>query len=396
MQDSTVLVVNAGSSSLKVKVFPQELSVVVERIGGDSRARASFGTLEPGPLARHDEALEAVLAALDPLVARASIEGVGHRVVHGGMRYSRPVLIDDGVEAAILELAELAPLHNPANLEGIRAARRALPGARHVAVFDTAFHATLPRRAYLYGLPMSFYRERRIRRYGFHGPSHDYVTQRAARLLGRARTDLKIVSLHLGNGASAAAVDRGVSVDTSMGLTPLEGLLMGTRAGDVDPGVLLQLLRQEMSVGELDDLLNRRSGLAGMSGVSNDMRDVRRAAEDGNGDARAALEVFAYRVRKVVGAYAAAMGGLDAVVFTGGIGENDAVARAESLAGLGFLGVSVDPERNRRGSGVISPDGGAVVVLVVPTDEERMIADATVDAAGLGGGEPDANEGATA
>ena len=311
---------------------------------------------------------------------------MGHRVVHGGMRFSKPVRIDEQVESIVEELAALAPLHNPANLEGIRAARALLPDVPQVAVFDTAFHAGMPARAFLFGLPAELYREQRIRRYGFHGTSHDYVTERAAELLGRPRQALKLVSLHLGNGASAAAVDGGRSIDTSMGFTPLDGLLMGTRSGAVDPGVLLHLLRGGMALDELDDLLNRRSGLLGLSGVSNDMRDVRAAADRGDADARAAVEVFSYRIAKTIGAYAAAMGGLDGIVFTGGIGENDARVRAESVASLGFLGVRLDPARNAAHGPRIGAEGAPVEVLVVPTDEERRIADATRRVAGLDSG----------
>ncbi len=383
MADPTVLVVNAGSSSLKAKVLPSGQALNVERIGGQSHVIASFGEVPTRPLADHAEAFAVVLDALEREVPRSTLRAVGHRVVHGGMRYSRPVLITDAVEAVIEQLAPLAPLHNPANLQGIRAARGALPGIPHVAVFDTAFHATMPRRAYLMGLPMAYERERSVRRYGFHGTSHDYVSERAAALLGRPRTTLKIVSLHLGNGASAAAVDGGRSVDTSMGFTPLDGLLMGTRSGSVDPGALLHLLHGGMTVDELDALLNRESGLLGLSGVSNDMRDVRQAADGGNSDAAAALEVFAYRITKVVGGYAAAMGGLDAVVFTGGIGEHDAHVRRESMAPLAFLGIHLDPVLNARHASVISADPSAVAVLVVPTDEEAMIARATGEAAGL-------------
>ncbi len=300
------------------------------------------------------------------------------------MRFSRPVLIDAAVERIVGELSSLAPLHNPANLEGIRAARALLPDVPHVAVFDTAFHSGMPARAFLFGLPIGLYRERRIRRYGFHGTSHDFVTDHAAALLGRPREALKLVSLHLGNGASAAAVAGGRSIDTSMGFTPLDGLLMGTRSGTLDPGVLLHLLRGGMDLDDLDRLLNRESGLLGLSGVSNDMRDVRAAAEGGDPDARGALEVFAYRITKTVGAYAAAMGGLDAIVFTGGIGENDARMRQESMAGLGFLGVRLDEGRNAGHAERISADDASVAVLVVPTDEERMIARATAELAGLG------------
>jgi acetate kinase len=384
MQEPGVLVVNAGSSSLKVKLFPAGDAVLVERIGEASRFVTSFSAGSARAVRHHGEALRLVLEVLEDRLPEGGIAAVGHRVVHGGERYSRPVLIDDTVEAMIDELAELAPLHNPANLAGIRAARALLPGVPQVAVFDTAFHADMPRRAYLFGLPMAAFRERRIRRYGFHGTSHDYVSLCAAAELGRPRSALKLVSLHLGNGASAAAIAGGRSVDTSMGFTPLDGLLMGTRSGEVDPGVLIHLLRGGLDVEGLDGMLNRESGLLGLSGVSNDMRDVRRAADAGNEDARAALEVFAYRIAKTVGAYAAAMGGLDAIVFTGGIGENDARIREESLAGLGFLGVCLDPERNARHATRIAAEGAVVEVLVIPTDEERMIATATAEAAGLG------------
>jgi len=384
MHEASVLVVNAGSSSLKVKLFPAGDAVLVERIGGDSNLVASFAAARSVQVARHDEALRLVLDVLEDRLPPGGIRAVGHRVVHGGMRFTRPVLIDGAVERIVDELSILAPLHNPANLEGIRAARSLLAGVPHVAVFDTAFHAGMPARAFLFGLPIELYRGRRIRRYGFHGTSHDFVSERAAALLGRPRDGLKIVSLHLGNGASAAAVAGGRSIDTSMGFTPLDGLLMGTRCGELDPGVLLHLMRGGMDVDRVDRLLNRESGLLGLSGVSNDMRDVRAAAEGGNEDARGALEVFAYRIRKTVGAYAAAMGGLDAVVFTGGIGEHDARIREESMAGLGFLGVRLDDRRNAVHEERISTDDASVAVLVVPTDEERMIARATAELAGLG------------
>ena len=359
-----VLVVNAGSSSLKLKTYPQGGAVTVERLTHRGA---------------HGDALEAGLRSLgDGTSYQPSV--VGHRVVHGGTRFTAPTLVTDDVLAGIAELEALAPLHNPANLEALRAALALMPDAVHVAVFDTAFHATLPRRAYLYGLSLSF-AQRGLRRYGFHGTSHDYVSREAGRLLGRARDDLKIVTLHLGNGASGAAVDRGEVVDTSMGFTPLEGLLMGTRSGDVDPGLLLHLLREGMSEAELNELLNRGSGLAGMSGVGNDMRDVRAAAEAGSEAAMAALELYAYRVRKLIASYAAAMGGLDAVVFTAGVGENDHLIRAEAVSGLGFLGIELDDAANRAGGPVISTPGSRVSVLVVPTDEESVIAGQAVEAA---------------
>lgn len=358
-----VLVVNAGSSSLKLKAYPGGRSYVAERL----QVQGS-----------HGEALEDGLLSIGGSNYAPGV--VGHRIVHGGTRFTAPTPVTDEVLAGIEQLAELAPLHNPANLEALRAALRLVPDAVHVAVFDTAFHATLPRRAYLYGLPPS-YAARGLRRYGFHGTSHDYVSREAAKLLGRRRSDLRLVTLHLGNGASGAAVDRGVVIDTSMGFTPLEGLLMGTRSGDIDPGLVLRLLREGMSEQDLGELLNRGSGLAGMSGVSNDMRDVRAAAEAGSEDARAALEVYAYRIRKLIGAYAAAMGGLDAVVFTAGVGENDHRIRAEVVEGLGFLGVQLDAQLNEAGGPVVSSSSSAVAVLVVPTDEESVIASQAAEVA---------------
>ena len=370
----TTLVVNAGSSSLKLKLLPHGDAVVVERIGGAATVRRGGEVLSTQPIARHDDALEQALAALRPGGDLPRVEVVGHRVVHGGERYSEAVVVDDAVVAEVEELTALAPLHNPANLAAMRAARRLVPDPPHVAVFDTAFHASLPAHAFLFGLPFDLYRDHGIRRYGFHGPSHDYVTRRGAELLGKPRDTLRIVSLHLGNGASAAAVDRGRCVDTTMGFTPLDGLLMGTRCGDLDPGVVLHLLRDGRSLDEVDELLNKRSGLLGLSGVSNDMRDVHAAADEGGERARHALAVFGYRVKKTVGAFLAAMGGLDAVIFTGGIGENDARIRSASLAGLEGLGIALDAEANRAGGPSVHAADSRVAVLVVPTDEEAMIA----------------------
>lgn len=383
-QSEHVLVVNAGSSSLKVKALPRGHWVRIERVGGDSTAVSDRGDLTSGRLADQSQALAFALAELSDRVDPTAPSVVGHRMVHGGTSFTEPTKIDDEVERELDRLSPLAPLHNPANLEAVRAARRQLPRAVHVAVFDTAFHATLPPRAHLYGLPLSYARDMGLRRYGFHGTSHDYVTRRAAEVLGEPRSRLRIVSLHLGNGASATAVAGGRSVDTSMGFTPLEGLLMGTRSGDIDPGLVLHLLRGGSSVAEVDDLLNRRSGLLGMSGVSNDMRDVRAAAAAGNEDAEAALEVFGYRLRKTIGAYAAAMGGIDAVVFTGGIGENDAAAREAATSGLEFLGIALDHEANRAGRTIVSGPASRVRVLVIKTDEEALIAQQALAAAGRG------------
>jgi acetate kinase len=372
--NSVVLVVNAGSSSLKVKVLPQNLSLLVERIGGQSKVKASFTTVEDRAVKNHNEALRVCLEALSSQLDLRNVQLVAHRLVHGGERYTQPVVLDDAVIADVEGLAHLAPLHNPANLEGIRAARHLLPQATHVAVFDTAFHATLLAKAFLYGLPRKLY-EQGIRKYGFHGSSHDYVTRQAATVLGKSRETLKIISLHLGNGASAAAVKHGKSIDTTMGLTPLDGLLMGTRTGEIDPGVLLHLLRNGLGLPDLDSLLNKQSGLLGLSGVSNDMRDVRQAATSGNTQAKEALEVFCYRITKVIGSYAAAMGGLDALVFTGGIGENDTLTRAESLQDLEFLGLELDQAKNQANETVISTDSSRVKILVIRTDEEAMMAE---------------------
>ena len=393
---STVLVVNAGSSSLKVKLVPQGWSGLVERIGGDAEARVSSDEVPSDAVENHEDAFRVLLERLSSHTLE-TVTAVGHRVVHGGERYTEPTLLTDEVVDDLEALVPLAPLHNPANLAGVRAARRLLPHVPQVAVFDTAFHATLPPRAFLYGLPLEFYTEQGIRRYGFHGTSHDYVTRRAAELLGRSRADLRLVSLHLGNGSSAAAVAGGRSVDTSMGFTPLAGLLMGTRTGDIDPGVLFYLLQNGMDAGELDTLLNKRSGLLGLSGVSNDMRDVRRAARAGDKAARAAVAVFCYRIRKTIGAYAATMGGLDAVIFTGGIGENDPDTREESVAGLEFLGLTLDQVKNlevkNRAGGEggtgrdISAAGSLVKTLVVPTDEEGEIARATLELLRAGKGQ---------
>lgn len=357
-----VLVLNAGSSSLKYEVLDLASGArdggIVERIG------------EPGGVADHTAAVRSALASLG-----AAPDAVGHRVVHGGTRFSAPTLIDDAVESAIEELATLAPLHNPPGLAGIRAAREVLPDVPHVAVFDTAFHATLPDHASTYAISRSVADELGLRRYGFHGTSFQSVSRGAAEFLGRPLDELRMIVLHLGNGASACAISGGVSIDTSMGLTPLEGLVMGTRSGDVDPGLLLHLARLGWTPDEIDTLLNRQSGLAGLAG-SNDLRDV---AAAGNPEAELAIEVMLHRLRKYVGAYAAELGGLDALVFTAGIGENAGWLRARAVERLGFLGLHVDPGRNATGTSRrrISPDGAPVDILVIPTDEELEIATQT-------------------
>jgi len=299
-------------------------------------------------------------------------------VVHAGERFDRSMMLDPEVESGIRECVELAPLHNPHNLRGIEAARRLLPDIPQAAVFDTAFHRTMPARAYLYGLPYVLYQRHAVRRYGFHGTSHRYVAWRAAALLGQPRERLRLVTCHLGNGASVCAIDRGHSVDTSMGFTPLEGLLMGTRSGDLDPSVVFFLMHKEdLDERQVMALLNKHSGLQGVSGLSNDMRELLAREHDGHERASLAIEMFCYRVRKYVAAYAGALGGLDAVVFTGGIGEHAPPIRERSLAGLGFMGIAVDEGRNLGAvgkEGEISPSGAAVRVLVIPTNEELVIA----------------------
>lgn len=363
----SVLVLNFGSSSLKYRLVdldrPEPLaSGLVERIG------------EPGGVADHQAAMSTALDELDV----AGTEVVAHRVVHGGARFADPVLIDDEVLAEVRSLSVLAPLHNPVNLVGIEAARRALPDLPHVAVFDTAFHQTLPPHAYTYAVPREWATRHGVRRYGFHGTSHAFVSRAAARWLGRSPEEVNVIVLHLGNGASATAVERGRSVDTSMGLTPLEGLVMGTRSGDVDPALVGHLRRTAgLEAEEIDRLLNTGSGLKGLAGVS-DLREVHARVEAGDAAAERALEVYCYRIRKYVGAYLAVLGRADAIVFTAGVGQNDPIVRARSLAGLERLGIRVDEERNRaasRDARAISPPDAEVAVLVVPTDEEREMAE---------------------
>ncbi|MBG6106513.1 acetate/propionate family kinase [Frigoribacterium sp. CG_9.8] len=363
-----IFVVNSGSSSIKYQLIDVEteevaLSGLIERIG------------EPGSgTADHEAGMRQVL---EKLGSATQIVAVGHRVVHGGSTFDRATLVTAEVESQIDELSALAPLHNPANLQGIRAARKALADVPHVAVFDTAFHQTLPAAAYTYAIDAGLAEKYRVRRYGFHGTSHKYVSEQAAIFLDRPLSELKTIVLHLGNGASVAAIDGGVSVETSMGMTPLEGLVMGTRSGDVDPAVLIHLHREAgLGFDELDTLLNRKSGLLGLTG-SGDMRDVQDAASRGDATAEAALAVYRHRVRRYIGAYIAHLGGLDALVFTAGVGENNVLLRRRTLAGLEFLGISVDPDRNElvsRAARFISPHGSPVAVLVIPTNEELEIA----------------------
>lgn len=399
-----VLVLNLGSSSIKYAVFEggaRRLGGLVERIGtGDARlahagpagkverqlgaADHAAGLEAAIELVKHPE--HGAIARLEDLVA------AGHRVVHGGVRFTEATVVDAEVKAELEKLSALAPLHNPVNIKGIELCERLLPpGVLQVAVFDTAFHMTMPEHAYRYALPKAFADAEQLRRFGFHGTSHKYVSETATAFLGEAQGALKLVTCHLGNGASIAAVDHGRSVDTSMGLTPLEGLVMGTRSGDVDPGVLLHLLRRGLSGADIDRMLNKESGLLGLSGLTSDMRELERAADAGHAGALLAIQVFCYRVRKYVGAYAAAMDGLDAIVFTGGIGENGDGVRSRICAGLSFLGVELDEAQNRGSvkaaerARIVSSGRSRVRVLVVPTDEEAMIAAETVRALGRSG-----------
>jgi len=388
-----VLVINAGSSSLKYQLLDTNTQEVMakglcERIGIDGK----FTYKAPGKetidakdvaMPTHSEAIQAVLDALvDPangvVGSMKEIEAVGHRVVHGGETFASSVKIDGKVMAALEECIPLAPLHNPANITGIKACSKVMgPDVPQVAVFDTAFHQTMPPVAYTYALPYEYYQQDKVRRYGFHGTSHKYVTQRAADMLGKPIESLKLISCHLGNGSSIAAVCHGKSVDTSMGFTPLAGLPMGTRSGDLDAGILEFLMNKYgMDIKEMLNVLNKKSGVQGVSGVSSDFRDLGAAAEQGNTRAGLALDMFSYGVKKYIGAYAAAMGGVDAIIFTAGVGENDAQQRMAIASGLEFMGVKMDGDANnvRGKEAIISAIDSKVKVLLIPTNEELMIA----------------------
>ncbi|MGD8194419.1 acetate/propionate family kinase [Herbiconiux sp. P18] len=386
---SAILVVNSGSSSFKYQLIEMDTEEVlasglVERIGeeaGHAKHSTSSGAWESDdPIADHTAGFAAMLASFQehgPSLDEHPLAAVGHRVVHGGKRFHEATVVTDLVKINIEDLSELAPLHNPANLAGIDAAQKAFPAVPQVAVFDTAFHQTLAPAAYTYAIDATLADRQRVRRYGFHGTSHKYVAGAAAEFLGRDVEELKLIVLHLGNGASVCAIDGGRSVETSMGMTPLEGLVMGTRSGDLDPAVLFHLHRKTgMGFAELDELLNRKSGLLGLSGKG-DMRDVQKAAASGDAAAQLALEVYLHRIRGYVGSYYAQLGHLDAIVFTAGVGENNPLVRAGSLSGLGELGIEVDAGLNEAaGSGArtISPATSRVQVLVMPTDEELEIA----------------------
>jgi acetate kinase (EC 2.7.2.1) len=383
----TVLVINSGSSSIKYQLIDPDTAEslangLVERIGEDKGTIAHTYGGEKNTfserIADHGAGLRRVIEICDeigPDLASSGVVAVGHRVVQGGAYFATATAVDDDVLERITELIPLAPLHNPANVKGIEVARELLPDVPHVAVFDTAFFRGLPKAAATYALDREIARKLSIRRYGFHGTSHQYVSQAVAEMLGR--TDLKQIVLHLGNGASASAVVGGHAIDTSMGLTPLEGLVMGTRSGDLDPAVVFHLRRVGgYDLDKIDDLLNKRSGLKGLCG-NNDMREVHAMADSGDPEAQLALDVYAHRLRKYIGAYAAVMGGLDALTFTAGVGENDSQVRASACEGLGFLGVHLDAERNETRSKearLISTDDSPVKVFVVPTNEELAIA----------------------
>lgn len=388
-----ILVLNSGSSSVKYKLIDTDTEKTlaeggVEKIGLPDgflkykREDGSKAILELGQT-DHKGAIEAVLRILTDNVEGCiksydEIDAVGHRVVHGGEKFSGSVLIDDEVKAKIRECYDIAPLHNPANMTGIEAITALMPGKPQVGVFDTAFHQTMPAKSYMYALPYNFYKEDGVRRYGFHGTSHRYVSQRVCEILGVDITTKKIITCHVGNGGSITAVKYGKSVDTSMGLTPTEGLMMGTRVGDVDPGALTYLMtRHHLTPEQLQKIINKESGVAGVSGISSDMREIEAAVNAGDEKAILALDMYEQRIIKYVGAYAAEMGGVDIIVFTGGVGENQTGVRENVCAPLAFMGVEIDKELNARTRGtetVISTEASKVKVVVVPTDEELMIA----------------------
>jgi len=390
-----VLVINCGSSSLKYQLIDSDTEEALavglcERIGIDGRLNHTPAGGEKvvieAAMETHEEAIKMVLAALTDvnygvIKSLDEIGAVGHRVVHGGEKFAASTIITDEVMAAIEECNDLAPLHNPANLIGINACKAIMPNVPMVAVFDTAFHQTMPPKAYLYGLPYEYYEKYKVRRYGFHGTSHSYVAKKAVEMAGLDINHSKVIVCHLGNGASITAVLNGKSVDTSMGFTPLEGLIMGTRSGSIDPAIIEFIAHKEnKSIEEIMEILNKKSGVYGMSGVSSDFRDLEIAANDGNERARVATEVFVYRVAKMIGSYVAAMNGVDVIAFTAGLGENDKLVRAAVTLYLGYLGIKINPETNNtRGIQIkISTDDSKVKVCVIPTNEELAIARDTV------------------
>lgn len=390
------LVLNCGSSSIKYKLFDMESGEVmaqggIERIGLPGTflklvdSNDEKVTIEKD-IAGHEDGIAFILEVLTDkkygcLATYSEIEAVGHRVVHGGEKFASSVLINDEVIANVQECAKLAPLHNPANLEGIYAMKKILPDVPQVAVFDTAFHQTIPDYAYIYGLPYELYEKYGVRRYGFHGTSHRYVSQRACEILGVPYDKQRIITAHVGNGGSITAIKNGKSTDTSMGLTPVEGLLMGTRCGDIDPGIIPFLMNKEnLNEKQLSDLINKKSGVVGISGVSSDMRELEAAVNDGNTRAMLAMNVYFYRIKKYIGSYAAAMGGVDIVVFTGGVGENQCSMRKAVCHDMEYMGIKLDDEKNDSVRGremVISTPDSKVTVIVVPTNEEYVIASDT-------------------
>lgn len=388
-----ILVINCGSSSIKYQLFDMKDESVlatglVEKIGTESsiikhQVPEKEELVIASEILDHRVGMKKVLDLLmDPedgvIKSAEEVAAVGHRVVHGGENFSSSVVIDNDVRRAIRETIDLAPLHNPPNLLGIDAAQAQLPHAVHVAVFDTAFHQTMPDYAYMYPLPYVLYRKHKIRRYGFHGTSHKYVSEQASKFLGRPLDELKIVSCHIGNGASITAVQNGKSVDTSMGMTPLEGLMMGTRSGDIDPAIVpFVITKEDLTLAEVNSMMNKHSGLLGISGISGDMREVTEAMESGNDYARLAIDMYVYKIKKTIGAYIAAMNGVDAILFTAGVGENADLIRERVCEGLTFLGVELDPALNAERSKKerrISTQRSKVDVLVIPTNEELMIA----------------------
>ncbi|HET9423998.1 MAG TPA: acetate kinase [Gemmatimonadaceae bacterium] len=397
-----ILVLNVGSSTIKFQLIETDAAAIaavkdrrlargqIERIGGEAIVTLVAEGKPPvkttAQIRNHAAGVEHIAQWLTsdesgvPISSLAEIHAVGHRVVHGGERFTQSVRIDDSVWKGLEELIDLAPLHNPHNLRGVTAARAILgPGVPQIAVFDTAFHSSLPETAYIYALPYQFYRRYKVRRYGFHGTSHRYIAWRYRQLTGKTRDQTKIITLHLGNGASACAISGGQSVDTSMGFTPLEGLVMGTRSGDLDPAILDFIASKEgLSIREIDSLLNKQSGLLGISGLTADMRELMAEdAENGDRRARLAIAIFCYRIRKYIGSYLAAINGADAIVFSGGIGENSAFIRGKICEGLDWLGISLDPAKNEApgpGEGRVDAEGSRVQLWVIPTDEELLIA----------------------
>jgi len=393
-----ILVLNCGSSSVKYKLLDMDTNEVlgaggVEKIGMKGSflkhvRRDGKKVVLKGEILEHQLAVEYILGVLTSekhgaIKSLEEINAVGHRVVHGGEKFNSSVLITDEVIQKIVECIDIAPLHNPPNLAGIQAINELLPLVPQVAVFDTAFHQTMPEYAYMYGIPYSLYKKYGIRRYGFHGTSHRYVSKRACEFLGLDYSKTRMITAHIGNGASITAIENGKSVDTSMGFTPIEGLMMGTRSGDVDLGVVTFLMEKEMiGSASVSTLFNKHSGVLGISGISSDMRDIENAIEDGNERAKLAMEMYEYRIKKYVGSYAAALGGVDVIVFTGGVGENQTQTREYVCEGLGFMGVKIDNELNAKSRGkevLLSTPESTVKVVVIPTDEEFMIASDTLE-----------------